>query len=60
LQDDIYQNHLARLAQISLHYNVYLKALPPAIDVNAISSNGGGEWWTEEKELDHVLRMYGE
>ncbi|WVF70161.1 hypothetical protein IAT40_004949 [Kwoniella sp. CBS 6097] len=57
LQSEAYNLHLARLATLSLHANVYLKALPPVVDiVNAKEKDGS--WWNDRKELERVLRMY--
>jgi hypothetical protein len=55
LHSDAYNLHLARLAQLSLHANVYLKALPPVVDITQ-----GNKWWEDRSELEQVLRMYGE
>ncbi|WVR04290.1 hypothetical protein IAU60_001290 [Kwoniella sp. DSM 27419] len=52
---DEYELHLARLASLSLHANVYLKALPPVVDVSA---DPQGRWWDDREELERVLRMY--
>lgn len=54
LHSDAYNLHLARLAQLSLHANVYLKALPPVVDLTQ-----GNKWWEDRSELEQVLRMYG-
>ncbi|RSH90144.1 hypothetical protein EHS25_001478 [Saitozyma podzolica] len=53
LHSDAYNLHLARLAQLSLHANVYLKALPPVVDLTQ-----GNKWWEDRSELEQVLRMY--
>ncbi|WRT65118.1 uncharacterized protein IL334_002060 [Kwoniella shivajii] len=57
LSSDAYNLHLARIANLSLHANVYLKALPPVVDVIQAKEKEGG-WWSDRKELERVLRMY--
>ncbi|WVQ83868.1 hypothetical protein IAT38_006012 [Cryptococcus sp. DSM 104549] len=55
INSDQYGFHLARLASLSLHSNVFLKALPPVVDVTAQKE---GKWWTDRQEFERVLRMY--
>ncbi|OCF59200.1 hypothetical protein L486_03702 [Kwoniella mangroviensis CBS 10435] len=57
LNSDAYNLHLARLANLSLHANVYLKALPPVVDI-VQGKESEGKWWDDRKELERVLRMY--
>lgn len=56
LQSNEYNLYLARLAQLSLHADVALKALPPVADSRAVT----GDWWKDPKELERVVKMYGE
>jgi hypothetical protein len=59
VQSDAYNYHLGRLAELSLHANVFLKALPPVVDTQALEKQGQSKWWENEKEVERVLRMYG-
>ncbi|WWC67578.1 uncharacterized protein I206_101488 [Kwoniella pini CBS 10737] len=56
-RSDSYNLHLARLANLSLHANVYLKALPPVVDTIQ-GKEVDGKWWEDRQELERVLRMY--
>ncbi|WWD21977.1 hypothetical protein CI109_106465 [Kwoniella shandongensis] len=56
LNSEQYDHHIARLSQLSLHSNVFLKALPPVVDV--VQAQQNGKWWDDSKELERVLRMY--
>lgn len=49
--------HCGRLAQLSLHADVVLKALPPIVDKRIAGSNA---WWEDGAELEHVIKMYRE
>lgn len=53
-KDDLYNLHLERVAQLSLHPNVYLKVLPPVVE-SVIET-----WYNDHKELDRVIKMYRE
>lgn len=57
LQSDEYHIHCGRLAQLSLHSDVVLKALPPIVDKRVAGSNA---WWEDTKELERVVKMYSE
>lgn len=52
-RDPEYEHHIARLNQLALLSNVYLKVLPPVI-----LEDDSGEWTKDAKELQRVLRMY--
>ncbi|KAK4684553.1 hypothetical protein P7C73_g5623, partial [Tremellales sp. Uapishka_1] len=54
IHSEVYGLHLARLASLSLHANVYLKALPPIVE----AADPERSWWTDKRELERVLRMY--
>lgn len=54
-QDETYHLYQARLAQLSLHSNVYLKVLPPVVNVKEAAEEA---WWNDIKELERVLRLY--
>ncbi|OWZ71946.1 hypothetical protein AYX14_02622 [Cryptococcus neoformans] len=56
IRSESYNLHLARLAALSLHANVFLKALPPVVEVFELGPDG--KWWTDRNELERVLRMY--
>lgn len=52
--DAAYGTHMTRLAQLSLHSDVVLKALPPVVDTAAAPER----WWADERELERVVQMY--
>ena len=54
VKEDLYELHLERIAQLSLHANVYLKILPPVVESNVEA------WYDNQKELDLVLKLYCE
>ncbi|KAL7423349.1 hypothetical protein Q5752_002652 [Cryptotrichosporon argae] len=54
-QSDEFNLHLARLSQLSLHGNVYLKALPPSV---VPGHAGQSNWWEHTAEFEGVVRMY--
>lgn len=45
---------MTRLAQLSLHSDVVLKALPPLVDTKVAND----KWWEDERELERVVKMY--
>lgn len=51
-RDELYDLHLARLARLSLHANVFLKVLPPVVESKVET------WYDDKKELDRVIKMY--
>lgn len=51
-KEDLYELHLERIAQLSLHANVYLKILPPVVEKRLEA------WYDDPKELDRVIKMY--
>ncbi|KIR60376.1 hypothetical protein I314_03669 [Cryptococcus bacillisporus CA1873] len=56
IHSESYNLHLARLASLSLHANVFLKVLPPVAEV--FGTGPDEKWWMDRKELERVLRMY--
>lgn len=52
-RDPAYEYHIARLNQLALMSNVYLKVLPPVV-----LKCDADEWVQDAKELQRVLRMY--
>ncbi|ADV24297.1 hypothetical protein I305_04979 [Cryptococcus gattii E566] len=56
IHSESFNLHLARLASLSLHANVFLKVLPPVAEV--FGTGPDDKWWTDRKELERVLRMY--
>ncbi|WVO15753.1 hypothetical protein L204_103415 [Cryptococcus depauperatus] len=57
IHSDTYSLHLSRLASLSLHANVFLKALPPVVNLSQ-GDGKDGNWWENREELERVLRMY--
>jgi hypothetical protein len=51
-RDELYDLHLARLARLSLHANVFLKVLPPVVESKVET------WYDDKKELDRVIKMF--
>jgi hypothetical protein len=52
IRDELFDLHMARLAALSLHPNVYLKLLPPVVE-NKVET-----WYDHKKELDKVIKAY--
>lgn len=52
IRDELFDLHMARLAALSLHPNVYLKVLPPVVE-NKVET-----WYDDKKELDKVIKAY--
>jgi hypothetical protein len=61
LSAQLYQTYVNHLTSLSLNENVHLLLVAPVLS-NAQPANAKpvGTWWTDEGEIERVIRMYGE